>query len=697
MKLDINGDVFTLEASYSERAIPKRLGFRWHRTPGHCDGRCAACLEHVGQCWWTDMPEVARKLEHVATPSAGAAIAALLAEIEASRADNVDDVSEFNTDVPSPDGLDYLPYQRAGIRYAIPRRATLIGDEMGLGKTIQAIGLMNAMPKITRVMVVCPPSLRTNWSREIEKWTVLGWHIHVINKEKDLTAIDTPTFSDAERRVFIFSYNRVGGKRNLNMGKRLMSIRWDLMIADEIHYCKNDKAQRTKGVLGEWNKDGTVKVPGLIHVCRKLVFLTGTPITNRPVELFPLARALDPDGLGRSFIRFARRYCNGQLGRWGWDFSGASNLGELQDTLRARFMIRRLKKDVLKDLPAKRRQILPLDPDGHEKVIKQQADAFAKHDDVMTQLQEAQAMAMAMDDAEAFKEMGRLLRDARKIAFKELARERKNVAIAKIPAVIEHIKEALDSTNSSILVFAHHKAVVKALQEAFDTPLVITGDTPTDKRQGIVDRFQSGDHRVFIGNIQAAGVGLTLTAGDLVIFAELDWTPANMMQAEDRAHRIGQTNPVLVQYLVFDGSVDSKMVKTLLRKMEVIEQALDTRDGKAAEEMELMLQAEQKRAIAKGHKYPVASQDQRDAAAKAMQSLAAVCDGANERDGAGFNGGDTRFGKELAARSVQRALTDGEVAAATKLAQRYHRQLNVELLAILVVAEAADVINLIGE
>lgn len=687
MEMHIQNGVFWVESTFSEKDDVKAAGFRWHRTPGNCLGACAACKADIGKKWWTNVNANALKLMMVADQPALEALRETQQTIAESRANDVADIIDFKRGVPSPEGLDYLPYQRAGISYGLERPAVLIGDEMGLGKTIQAIGIINALKQPKRVLVICPPSLRTNWGRELEKWLVFPWRVHVIHHSGELLSIPDEEYHDNERRVFIVSYNRVGGKDNKEFHEKLSETDWDALICDEIHYCKNDKSQRARGVLGEFTKKGIIKKPGLVHRAKRIVFLTGTPITNRPVELFPLLRALDPEGLGSSFTRYAFRYCDAKQGAFGWDFSGASNLNELQKRLRESVMVRRLKKDVLKELPPKRRSIVDLDPEGCEKVIARQAEAYLRHDAAIKQLEEAQGMAAELEDEEAFREAGRQLQEARRTAFNELARERHDVAVAKIPAVIEHVKLLLESSDSQVIVFAHHKDVVRALATEFHTPLIITGDTPTANRQDIVDRFQQGEHRVFIGNIHAAGVGLTLTAADTVVFAELDWVPANMMQAEDRAHRIGQESPVLVQYLVFDGSVDARIIRTLVNKMEVIEKALDKDDEDLGVVLSALNSTKQDRA--RRMKYPPATAEQRQAAAEAMQRLAGMCDGAQVRDGAGFNKLDTRFGKSLAARSLQRPLTDGEVAASKKLAWKYRRQLNAEVIGVLWVMDGA--------
>ena len=545
--------------------------------------------------------------------------------------------------------------------------------------TIQALGVINAQPDCKRVLILCPASLRINWAREAKKWLIRDWTIQIIEERKG-----TLRNSD-ERLMVIVNYDRLGGPRGKAVREAMHKIEWDILIADEIHACKNANTQRAKAVLGKWHKQDGLQEPGLVHAAKQLVFLSGTPITNRPVELFPLARALDPDGLGSSFFRFVMRYCDAHRGQWGWDFTGASNLPELQDVLRERIMVRRLKIDVLKELPAKRRQIIELAPNGAAKVVKTQAEAYLKHEAAIDALEEVLEFADVMGDQDSFREAARQLSDAKQIAFEEMAKERHSVAVSKVGHVSEHIKSLLEQTSSKILVFAHHKDVVKGielnLEQAGHKFVTITGSTNLQKRQDNVDTFQNDPAvRVFIGNIQAAGVGITLTAADTVVFAELDWVPANVLQAEDRCHRIGQKNPVLIQYLVFDGSVDSKMAHTLVSKMEVIESALDKEV-----DVEQLKAVEPRRRRA----YPAATEEARQAAAAAIQRLAELCDGSRAKDGMGFNKLDTRFGKELAVRSMQRDLTDGEVFVVKKIARKYHSQLDNHVLATLWMADEA--------
>lgn len=492
--LQHDGRRYVWSGTYAERLLPKEAGFRW---------------DPDAKLWYTTDHRKAESLINYMAASALNARAAWKETLQASRA------TDSEIEIPAPEGLSYLPYQKAGIAYAASRKSVLIGDEMGLGKTIQALGLINLDTAIQTVLVVAPKSLLLNWQREAEKWLTRTVELTIIN------------------------YDMVWKRADLT------ERTWDLVVYDESQYLKNPKAKRTRASLA---------IPA-----KRRVFLTGTPILNRPVELWPIVNAIDPEGLGRNFFGFAQRYCGAKQIRAGrkmvWDFTGASNLEELQDKMRQRFMVRRLKKDVLTELPAKRRQIIPLEANGASSILKVEKK-------LIEQL--------------GFEEAARAL-EGQSAAFTEMAKLRHDLGVAKVEKALDHIKDMLDSVEK-VIVFAHHHDVIDGLQAGLSEfgCATVTGQTPEADRQAAVDRFQTDPGcRVFLGNIKAAGVGLTLTAASTVVFVEQDWTPGWMAQAEDRAHRIGQTESVLVQYLVFDGSMDAVLAQTLVSKADISDRALD--------------------------------------------------------------------------------------------------------------------------
>jgi len=427
--------------------------------------------------------------------------------------------------IPCPVGETYLPYQIEGISFAKDRPSILFGDEMGLGKTIQAIGVLNCYPRIASCLVVCPATLKTNWARELDRW--------LISPCVDIT---------------ITNYDQ--------LHKLDFTQEWDAVILDEAHYIKNNKARRSQ-------------------LCRLIrakirIALTGTPILNRPIELWNILHWLDPvKWPASSYMPYAIRYCGAFQRRIKvrgtykrvWVMDGASNLDELREHLRP-LMIRRLKADVLKDLPPKRRQIVELPTEGLSPDLQEQL----------------RTCTMSVQELEhAYRDNVQKLESALQVAWMNMTEVRHEAGRAKVSRALGLIQDAIESSGK-VVVFAHHRDVIAQLTEALvdHRPAVITGDTPHPARQAAVDAFQTDPEvRVFIGQIQAAGVGITLTAASHVIFVELDWTPGVVSQAEDRCHRIGQKDSVLVQHLVLEGSLDAHMAKALVRKQSTIERALD--------------------------------------------------------------------------------------------------------------------------
>jgi SWI/SNF-related matrix-associated actin-dependent regulator 1 of chromatin subfamily A len=284
---------------------------------------------------------------------------------------------------------------------------------------------------------------------------------------------------------------------------------------------------------------------------------------NRPSELWTICQSLDRDGLGKNWRKFHEYFCNAYQNRWGWDTSGASNLVELAQQLRSTFMIRRLKQDVMAHLPSKTRQIIALPPNGNGNLIDTEWIAYRNEKEVKEELKLAVQKARTDDSYQSRVDE---LKIKFRVAFTETAKARKAVAVAKVPHVIEHVRNALEQ--GPVVLFAHHLDVVQQLVEAFDDVPhgVIIGKTSLPRRQEIVTEFQAGKLQLIVAGLQAASEGITLTKSCHVIFAEMDWNPAKLSQAEDRCHRHGQTKPVLVQHLVMDESLDATMAATLTQK-----------------------------------------------------------------------------------------------------------------------------------
>lgn len=575
-----------------------------------------------------------------------------------------------------PEGQEYLGYQKAGIAYSLSCPNALIADEQGLGKTIQAIGVFNNDPTISKVLIVCPASLRLNWKREFSKWTTRPVRIAIINGGKP------SDFPKSEFDILITNFDVVGKHR-----KMIDMYSWDLLVVDEAHNLKNPKSLRTKAVLGAVSKG---KRTAEAIKARRRIFLTGTPIVNRPVELWPLVEALDPEGLGKKFFNFAKRFCNAQQTRYGWDFSGASNLDLLQRLLREKCMVRRLKADVLTELPAKRRQVIEIPANGSSKLVAEEKRVYDSHRSMLEALEERLAEAETRENYDLEHEdigaLRSLLNHASKTAFTEMSGIRHEVALAKVPHVVEHVRESLE--NGPVVLFVHHKDVVAQIAAEFPGCVTLTGETSMENRQKAVDDFQAGRASLFIGNIQAAGVGITLTRSAHVIFAELDWVPGNLSQAEDRCHRIGQTESVLVQHIVLEDSMDADMAKKLIVKQEVITTALDNKEetnygtisGSSVEVIEqnpVVVEIRKDKIDEQAEKI---TDEQATLILQGLRRIAGVCDGAREQDGCGFNRYDTNIGKSLASQTV---LSKRQCVLGRKLCIKYQRQLGMELVAII--------------
>lgn len=637
-------------ASYDQRAIPKSAGFRW-------DG--------LAKVWYTEDSSVAAK---IATPEAAAELAQAAQEREAARERAIVASREERRAglvLRAPEGLAYLPYQEVGIAEAITRTSILLADEMGLGKTIQVIGLLNSDPSILRILIICPATLKQNWENELRKW--------LVNPLTIWQATASGNWHAESFNITIMNYDIASKRADV-----LRGTEWDLIVCDEAHYLKNPDAKRTQAIVG---KEKNKKVEVYPIQAKRKMMLTGTPIPNRPIEGWPIFHFLDPVEFN-SFWGYARRYCAAVQGHYGWDLTGSSNLGELQKKLRGSIMIRRLKADVLKELPAKRRSVIEIAPNGCSAIVAQEASAWEAYEDRIAALRAAVELSKA-ESEESYAGAVSALKDAAQIAFNEMSKIRHDTAVAKIPYIIEHLRNAM-ADGQKVVCFAHHHDVIEALMTEFSGEAVaVYGAVAVAERQYAVDRFQNDSTvKLFVGGILAAGVGITLTASSHVVFAELDWVPGNVTQAEDRCHRIGQRDMVICEHLVFAGSIDARMARVLVEKQEVIGDALDN----AVYETETVATPAREQAATE-----TTTREKLDEAAKLLTAeqiqaihtglgMLAAMDGDRARDlnGMGFSKIDCQIGHSLAGCGV---LTARQAALGAKLVNKYRRQLPAELVA----------------
>jgi SWI/SNF-related matrix-associated actin-dependent regulator 1 of chromatin subfamily A len=293
---------------------------------------------------------------------------------------------------------------------------------------------------------------------------------------------------------------------------------------------------------------------------------------NRPRELLPVLTWLDPVIWPHNkWHEFGLRYCGACWNGFGWEYNGAAHLEELSSILRSTVMLRRTKAEVLPELPPKFRSVVEISPGSDLKeLIREELAAFEEH---WEQRKAADTYRNAVRNTRRFSP------DGEDGAETNLARLRHQVALAKVPLVVRFVEELFSSGSGKLVLFAYHRDVIEQLQAqlAPHGPVTLHGGTSDKGRSQAVERFQTDPHtKVFIGNIQAAGTGITLApASAHCIFAELSWVPAELTQAEDRLHRIGAHDNVLAQHLVLEGSLDAIMVRTLLKKQGVLASVLE--------------------------------------------------------------------------------------------------------------------------
>jgi SWI/SNF-related matrix-associated actin-dependent regulator 1 of chromatin subfamily A len=594
--------------------------------------------------------------------------------VDMSRAGSADIV------IPAPEGLEYLPFQKAGIAYAVGRKNTLIADEPGLGKTIEAIGFSNMLPDARSILVVCTGSGRVNWKREFTKWDTKGLSVGIATKE-EFPASD----------VVIIHYDLLK-QHQVTVRQR----KWDILVADEAHKMKNYKTVRAQQVLGNWkSKLEPIKAGNML-------FLTGTPILNRPEELLSLVRALAPATF-RDRNQFLERYCGAYHDGYGLKTTGGTNLEELQEILRATCMVRRLKAEVQKELPPKIREIVEIPAKA---IVGKEQKAVAEMYGELLKLRVAVELAKASDDQGAYERAVSELSQRERLAFKDMAKLRQKTALAKVPFAIEHINDALE--NGKVIVFAHHAEVIDKLRQEYgEACVVVDGRVKMDDRQALVDKFQTDPEcMLMVAGMEAAGEVYTMTASSHEIFLELGHTPGGMTQCEDRAHRIGQKNTLLVQHLVLEGSIDAAMARRLIAKQMTIDRALNNAaenealdraqatkiDGPELDVPEVETMGSAAEILAQAG--PPSTADLKRAELQkiaetltpkqivaihgGLRMLANVCDGASSYDSSGYNKFDSHMGHVLAEKEKISAM---EAALGRRMLTKYRRQLGEELMA----------------
>ncbi len=438
-------------------------------------------------------------------------------------------------------------HQVEGVEFLKKRVSAILADDMGLGKTRTSIVATATMPG--GKIVICPASIKINWKREIEA-VCLDAKIFILESGKK---VEIPT--DIE--WLIINYDLVG--KYQEELQQLADTTMPNLIIDEAHYIKSKKAIRSKNTLEITSK------------ANRVFCLTGTPVLNRPIELFNLLKATG-HYLGKNASKYSARYCNGHLEvifkRNGnviryWDESGSSNTSELKE-LTKDHVLRRKKEDVM-DLPAKIISVQPCE------LSKEWKKEYTMAWDKYLEWVETNPEGKDIDN----------IIDAKHLV--EINKLKQVCSHSKVKRIVEDILNTIEQGQKVVVFSQYTKVIEEILSELRDKKVGcvrLTGQDDMDTRQNAVDQFQNNDNcKVFVANMKAAGVGITLTKASVVIFADMDWSPEIHRQAEDRAHRIGTTGTVNVYYYIAELTIEEDIITILENKRRMIDELMEGTDA----------------------------------------------------------------------------------------------------------------------
>ena len=437
-----------------------------------------------------------------------------------------------------PDGLSLMDFQKNTIQFIEEHHGrVLISLDCGLGKSVVTSTYINNHKDIKPIIIVVPATLKYNWRNELNKWVSRKLKIEILEGK-------TPHRLKKTTDVYIINYDILSAWQ-----KELIKIKPQLMVCDEAHYAKSRDSQRGKACVA------------LSKKVEQVILLTGTPMINRTAELYNLIKMVDTY-LFDSFMQFGQRYCGAEFNGFGWEYKGSSNVEELH-LLLSNIMYRKKKEEVLTELPPKTYTFIPLSLTNkreYEKATNSFFDWVKEN------------RGVNVKNKASYPEMLGKMAVLRQLAVKGALKES-----------IEWLDNFIESTEEKVVVFAIHRDIINTLVRHFgDKCVKIDGSVKTgETRQQIVDKFQNDDSvKVFIGNIQAASEGITLTASSTVVFLEMPWSPSNLQQCCDRCHRIGQKDSVKIYYLLAENTVEMTLAEMIDKKKSDIMLAVDGEEMK---------------------------------------------------------------------------------------------------------------------
>ena len=543
-------------------------GWRWH--PGACSERCASpCAMKGFKGWWTRSLRSAMALRDACDSTALAELDRQNTSIEQSRSEDAE------VDVELAPGMSLRPYQRAGVRWALGMDRCLIADDPGLGKTPQAIGAVLGMPAARRILVICPANVSTNWSDEIRRWSPDKPRVLLACGTVNETKLERENAFDPvgdERLWIVTSFEGIRsvlGKRPGYVGRKLASLPpFDVVIVDEAHRIGSPTSLQTKSCVAQVMK------------AKRAMFLTGTPMPNEILDMQPILSCIDPVVFeARSF---ANRYCEWESNGFGSTPKGLreDRVAELQDLLRANGMLRRTKADVLKELPPKVYRTQVFAPNKKQRALlpKPKQLEMALSDAAVVEARRAREQAEASGDSIAMLVAIEKEIDATAMSFERVSSDRVAFGLSRIKEAQAYVQSRAKDGRKAI-VFCWHREVAEALYAglggAKNGVLLLGGQEPRHRAQ-YMKRFQTDPSAQFaVATIASSSEGVTLTAASLVIFVEFPWTSVKLTQAEDRAHRMTQTETVEIDYLVVEGSLDAYIAALIAKKAKWAAMALD--------------------------------------------------------------------------------------------------------------------------